>query len=247
MISFILDPVTLIFLFLVSLTWYTYRRGDRKVTILSISVLSIYLLLASPLLANSLTLLLEGREKPIACESITPSAIVVLGGGIKSNARTIKDIDYLHVASFRRIQSALRLAQKYPELKIIVSGGAGNISVTEADLMSAMLQHQGINSTRIIKERKSSSTWESSLNTGLILKEENIKSIYLVTSAIHMPRAIRGYRKQGLDVCAYPADRMFIKPKWYAMLIPQMSALIKTKNALHEIAGISWYYLSGKI
>lgn len=247
MASLLLDPVTLIFLFLVSLTWYTYRRGDKKITIVSISISSIYLLLASPLLANSLTLLLEGREKPIACESINPSAIVVLGGGVNSSVRTIEDIDYLHVASFRRIQSALRLAQEHPELKIFVSGGAGNINVTESDLMSAMLQRQGINSKRIIKERKSLNTWESSSNTGLILKGKNIKSIYLVTSALHMPRAIRGYRKQGLDVCAYPTDRMFIRPKWYAMLIPQMSALIKTKNALHEIAGIIWYYLTGKI
>ena len=64
---------------------------------------------------------------------------------------------------------------------------------------------------------------------------------------MHMPRAIRSYQKQKLDVCAYPVDRMFIKPNWYEMLIPQMSAFVKTKNALHEIVGIVWYYMSGKI
>ena len=244
MVTLLLDPVILLFFILFGLTWLVYHRGDRQIFILSSCILLLFILLASPMLANGLTFILEGSESPITCKSITPNAIIVLGGGIQSTVKEKDEIEHMHIATFRRTQKALKLAQKKPHLKIIVSGGAGTIKVTEADLMSRLLQQQGINSKRIIKERKSSSTWESSVNTGLLLKELNIKTIYLVTSAIHMPRALQSYRKQDLDVCAYPVDRMLIKPKWYEMLIPQISALLKTKNAIHEIVGIFWYYIS---
>lgn len=247
MASLFLDPVTLVCFCLVGLSWYAYLRGDRKVTVVTISILSIYLSLASPLLANSLTLILEGQVKPLACESMTPGAIVLLGGGIRNNSISVKNIEDLHLSSFRRTQVALKLAQEYSELSIIVSGGAGSIQVTEADLMSALLRQQGLSSRRLVKERKSTNTWESGLHTNLILKKENIKSVYLVTSALHMPRARRVYEKQGINVCPYPADRMFVMPKWRHMLIPQVSALVKTKNALYELGGLGWYYLSGKI
>jgi len=244
---YLVDPVILIFLFLSGLTWYIYRRGDKQLTIASVSVLSLFTLLASPLLANSLTLLLEGHAEPVTCGSVTPRAIVVLGGGVRGDVNTISDIDYLYAASFRRAQGALRLAQQYPDLSIIVSGGSGTSDITEADLMGSLLIQQGIKSTRISKERESVNTWESSLNTGMILKKNSTNEIYLVSSAIHMPRAIQVYQKQGLTVCAYPVDRVLVIPKWYELFIPQISALVKTKNALHEIAGIGWYYLSGKI
>ena len=112
--------------------------------------------------------------------------------------------------------------------------------MTEADLMSELLQRQGIKSTRIIKERYSTNTWESSLNTTQILNKTNISEIYLVSSVIHIPRAVRVYGKQGLKVCAYPVDSVRVRLKGYGMFLPQISALVKTYNALHEIAGIGW-------
>ena len=248
MVSLLLDPVTLICFCLCVLTWYLYRHTNVQATVISACVLILNILLASPMIANGLTYILEGQRGALVCKAKIPDIIVVLGGGLRSgNISTKMETGNLHIASFRRTQGALRLAKKHPFLKVIISGGSGTKDVTEADLMSVLLQQQGIDIARIIKERESVNTWESSSKTALILEKKKYKYIYLVTSALHMPRAIRTYKKLKFDVCAYPVDRVFIKPKWSEMLIPQMSAFVKTKNAFHEMGGIVWYYLSGKI
>jgi uncharacterized SAM-binding protein YcdF (DUF218 family) len=198
------------------------------------------------MLANGLTYILESQSDNVSCNPVIPQAIVVLGGGVRGDAKSLADIDHLHAASFRRTQGAYQLAQQYKDLSVIVSGGSGT-GVTESDLMIELLRQQGLSVKRLFKENKSTTTWESANYTGALLNSMNIKSIWIVTSALHIPRATKVFQKQGFDVCASPVDRTLIIPKWYAMLIPQMSALRKSKVALHEIAGISWYYLSGKI
>jgi uncharacterized SAM-binding protein YcdF (DUF218 family) len=89
-----------------------------------------------------------------------------------------------------RLKVGLAAAKKYPNSKIIVTGGVPKKGITEADAMSKWLVDNGIAKERIIMEKMSTDTVENSLFTTAILEKENIKDVTLVTSASHMRRAL---------------------------------------------------------
>ncbi|MCZ6803061.1 MAG: YdcF family protein [Proteobacteria bacterium] len=76
------------------------------------------------------------------------------------------------------------------------------------------------------------------------MKENGIDSIYLVTHAWHMPRAVMMFEHEGINVT--PAPTIFVidvtDPAW-SYYIPSASALYGTRIALHEYIGMLWYKL----
>jgi uncharacterized SAM-binding protein YcdF (DUF218 family) len=68
-----------------------------------------------------------------------------------------------------------------------------------------------------------------------------------VTSAMHMRRAAAVFRKQGVSVCPVPVDEKWIQPRLVDALVPQISALQKSTDALHEMVGYIWYLATGRL
>ena len=75
--------------------------------------------------------------------------------------------------------------------------------LTEAEVMKMVLQRQYFLSHKWI-ESQSSTTQEKALRSAEILKEEEIKSIYLVTHFWRMPRTKTIFEKPGLRVVEVP-------------------------------------------
>ncbi len=68
----------------------------------------------------------------------------------------------------------------------------------------------------------------------------------LVTDATHMPRALRCFRAQGIEVVPAPCNYRTTPLRWsIAMLIPQYYALGGFHAAAHEWLGMAWYRLRG--
>ncbi|NBK97164.1 MAG: YdcF family protein, partial [Erysipelotrichia bacterium] len=93
-----------------------------------------------------------GRKRDdVACD-----VMIVLGAGLYG--------DQISSALKRRLKQALYYAQRYPEVQIVVSGGQGaNETMSEAMAMKMYLIKQGIASTRIIMEDRSTSTYTNFL------------------------------------------------------------------------------------
>ena len=77
---------------------------------------------------------------------------------------------------------------------IVTSGGdPKNIGVTEAAVMSRILQDQSVESQRIVLDELSKNTCENAYNTYSLVKKrcdpDQVAAITLVTSKYHMPRA----------------------------------------------------------
>lgn len=73
--------------------------------------------------------------------------------------------------------------------------------------------------------------------------ERGWKRALLVTSAWHMPRAMRQFRGHGLEVVAFPVDfrsRPNLANRWLDW-IPTAGALADTERALREIYGMAFY------
>lgn len=73
--------------------------------------------------------------------------------------------------------------------------------------------------------------------------------LVLVTSAIHMSRAMYLFQKTGLDPLAAPTNHLVKKGQqkkdfWY--WLPSSGNIKRMESAIHEYVGLFWYKLGGE-
>ena len=137
---------------------------------------------------------------------------------------------------------ALRLYHKIKDAKIITSGYKASKKIPEAIRTAKILQEIAIPKQDIIIHSKPKDTREEVIKTKELLGN---KPFILVTSAYHMPRAMRLFQKEGLNPIAAPTDIKANQNKYTS--IPEGSSMIKTQIALHEYLGILWSKIRGQI
>lgn len=82
--------------------------------------------------------------------------LIVLGAKVNGSDMSL--------SLYNRAEAALRYLQKNPETKVIVTGGKGHGEhITEAEAAARYLLENGIEDNRILKEDKSTSTFENFL------------------------------------------------------------------------------------
>ncbi len=173
-------------------------------------------------------------------------AIVVLGGSTANNR--INWFEPLEPASkIARVDTAAELYLKHKAPLILVSGGALSGDVSEARGMAARLKTHGIPAEDIILENESRTTHENAELTVQELEDHQIRSILLVTSALHMPRSMASFSKFDLDVTAAPNPPQITVPqdKNFSLYIPNERALAGSRSILKEYVGVLVYWLRG--
>lgn len=201
-------------------------------------------------LGNWLLYPLESRFPPWDAAKGAPDGIVVLGGGIDT------DLSAAHgTAAFSgsagRIIDAAALAHRYPNARIIYSGGNANLvsddTSKEADYAGAVFESLGISRDRVMLERRSRNTFENAEFSKAIAAPKNGERWLLVTSAYHMPRSVGIFRKVGFAVEPYPADwRLAGAADLLKFLIFAVEGLEHTDLALREWMGLLAYRVTGK-
>ncbi len=240
-------------LLLVSL-FLSFRRS--RLTYLPI-LLSLILLTTAgnPRVANYLLQSLEWQYLPPP-EMPTADAIVVLGGATKSVAspRVLPDLNQ----HGDRLIYAAKLYQEGKAPLIILSGGRiewFGAENSEAQDMAEILQLMGIPPEAIIEEGNSVNTYENAINTQIILKENKINSILLVTSAFHMPRSLLIFQRLGINPIPAPTD-FFVSEQEVAAVnysteskilsfLPEANSLAHTTLVIKEYLGTLIYRLRG--
>jgi uncharacterized SAM-binding protein YcdF (DUF218 family) len=172
----------------------------------------------------------EAKAAPACCYD----AIVVLGGGIgPAEPPNIPDPHLNDAAD--RIWHAARLYRRGLAPRIIVSGGGtGSGEMSEAEAMRLFLTDLGVPKEAIVIEGSSLNTIENIRFVRTLVKEGRVA---LVTSASHMPRALRLARIAGLNVAAFPTDWGLPpadRTSWKTW-VPSLSALSISSIALVEI------------
>lgn len=114
-----------------------------------------------------------------------PQALVVLGSGTPGE----KPSAVLQA----RLDLALALATRYPDARVLVSGGTDfSGSRAEAQIMGDYLRHKGLPAARIVQEEESTSTYENLVFSAALLKKLGIQSdvpVRVITSDFHTLRA----------------------------------------------------------
>ena len=200
-------------------------------------------------LGNILILPLEQRFPPWIASQSAPDGIIVLGGAIVPEISVARDTIALN-DSAERITATAELARRYPNARILVSGGSGSLrfdAPPEAPLAVKALEALGVPHDRITAEEQSRNTMENAVFSRLVAQPKLGEHWLLVTSAFHMPRAIAAFRAAGFPVEAYPVDwrtRGGIDATRPFASFPE--GLARTDDAIHEWTGLLVYRLTGK-
>jgi uncharacterized SAM-binding protein YcdF (DUF218 family) len=221
-------------------------RAGGKLIVASLILLAIFGL--SPL-ANALILPLEDRFPPWDSSRGAPSGIVVLGGAFETLVSTTRPDIPLNDAAERMTASAA-LALRYPEARIIFTGGVGSLlygGPTEGELARRFYASLGIAASRVTIEEESRDTAENARFTWPLAAPKPGERWLLVTSAFHMPRAIGAFRRVGFAVEAYPVDYRTRGVEDLARPFASLGeGLRRTDVAVREWIGLVIYRVAGR-
>ncbi len=200
-------------------------------------------------LGNALILPLEQRFPPWDASRGPPDGIVVLGGAITPDVSAARGVVALNEAA-ERITVTAELARRYPNARIIFSGGSSALifdEAVEAAFAVRQLQALGVAHERITAEEQSRNTIENAVFSRLIADPKPGERWLLVTSAYHMPRAIAAFRAAGFAIEAYPVDWRTRGPIDAVRPFASLGdGLRRTDTAVREWVGLLVYRLAGK-
>jgi len=174
----------------------------------------------------------------------TLDALVVLNGGIfpKSELRSLPEASG---ATYSRVVNGVNVFQKSSAKTLVLSGGSPDGGGEAAALvMKELAVRLGVPEEVIVTESLSQNTAEHAA----YLKGSGTfpagAVIGVVTSALHMPRAIRVFQKQFPNNPIVPISVGFLSdasPYELKDMIPSVDALSLNTAAFHELIGMVWY------
>lgn len=214
---------------------------SRALAVVSGLLAALAVMAMTPVFANFLIARLEAPvEQGKDCLHEPPVVAVVLGGGMDRMPRDSQDISVLSMISRRRIEHAVVWWKQTPGRRLLMSGGPLSPGEpAEAGLSARYAADRGVPISAMGVESQSRSTWENARYTRAL--GDVPRRVVLVTSAIHMPRAVYSMRRAGFSVCPLPTESERTEFSLPGYLIPQAAAATKTQAALHEVVGLIYY------
>ncbi len=224
-----------------------FASAGRKIVIASIVLLAVCAF--SPL-GNLILYPLESRFSPWDAARGAPDGIVILGGPIDADLSVAHHAPVIRSAADRIVAGAA-LARRYPNARIIFSGGSADLianDAREADYAGEILESLGIPKDRLIMERRSRNTYENAVFSKQVASPKQGERWLLVTSAYHMPRAVGLFRKAGFPVEPYPVDWRVGRDAADILSFSNIAVdgLGRTDVALREWIGLLAYRLAGR-
>lgn len=232
----------LLILFGLGLLFTRRQRAGKTFLFLGLFILLIFSL---PPVSQRLIGSLESHYNPLSHAAVAQSNIrwiVVLGGG--HNSRRPTGVQ-LSSSSLARLTEGIRIYRARPGMKLILSGGAVFDPMPNAVAMRNTARLFGIGEADMLLESESMDTEDEARLLAPVLKKE---PFFLVTSAVHMPRSVALFRKQGTNPLPAPTDYAFqsSNPPLMLRILPNVNAFQQSERALREYMGITWSRLRGK-
>jgi len=236
-VGYLLQPFIWV---LILLIWaYFTKNARRKKWLTRISILLLVFFSNAWIITN---LLLSYQAKPVNLHPGEKFRAGILLGGFMGYDEVTGNA-YFNNSSDRFIQT-VRLYKLGHIDKIIVSGGNGtlkNNGFREADFIRKNLLEVGIPDSGILIERNSRNTIENGRFVKQLADSIHFNDTsLLITSAFHIPRALKIFRKTGLKVRAYPTSFLVLPSDGLfnaGSLVPSMNAPGLWHIYLRELVG----------
>jgi uncharacterized SAM-binding protein YcdF (DUF218 family) len=228
-----------------------WRRRLRSARITTVAALLVLWLGSNGWVATHLTQSLEWQHLP-PDPMPRAGAIVVLGGSTRSAIYPRPWVDLTE--SGDRVLHGIRLYQAGRAPLLILSGGRvpwrGGGQAESTD-MAAIATAFGVPAEAILEDATSLNTHQNAVNVQQILQRQGIDRILLVTSAMHMPRALAVFHRLGITAIAAPTDFLVSaqsldeiggsRQALLLSLLPDAANLSQVSRALKEYLGL-WVY-----
>jgi uncharacterized SAM-binding protein YcdF (DUF218 family) len=223
-----------------------FQRIGRAITIFSVSLM---LIIGFSPLAYWLLLPLEMRFPVPDLQNKKIDGVIVLGGAVQERQTAAHG----HLATNdagERIFAMADLARRFPDAKIIYSGGPGYYTSApraEAVIVQEHLASLGLAKDRILIEAESLNTYENAVLSKKLFAPQANETWLLVTSAWHMPRSVGIFRQVGWEVVPYPVD--FRAAGWQDFMrrfSTVSDGFQRAEFAVHEYIGLVVYRVTGK-
>ena len=233
-------------LWLAMLTGLIIYRKNASLGFLFVSVVTFWIF-TTPIVSSYMLVSLEQKFLPVPVhESPAADAIVVLGGSLAIPESPRLEVEL--TGNSDRILHAARLYRAGKAPVVIATGGASN-STPEAYVMKVLLKEWGVSEENIVIETESLNTFQNAVNTKPLLDKRGLESVLLVTSAIHMPRALATFQTLGINVIPSPTDYIQEDRKDHDItdFLPDLDSLGKTSLVIKEYLGLLAYRWQGWI
>lgn len=230
-----------------------WKRPSWSALFIVLALLAI-LLPGNSWIATQMVRSLEWQNLP-PVEMPTVDAIVVLGGATRPQRYPRPWIDLQEEGD--RILHGIRLYQQGKAPLLILSGGRidwkANQASESADL-AEIAEAMGVPASAIVQDPTSLNTYENAVNVKKILQERGIRRVLLVTSAMHMPRSIAIFRKQGIEAIPAPTDFIVSEEELQdedtfqaaiLVFLPDSLSLHRFTRVMKEYIGMGVYRLRG--
>jgi uncharacterized SAM-binding protein YcdF (DUF218 family) len=196
----------------VALTVVAILMERRRLALAASGVTLLGLLLLSIFPLGDLLLQPLERRFPANPPLARVDGIIVLGGAGDVDGSVYWGQTQLNEAG-ERFTAAMALARRFPEARVLFTGGSGALRdlagapVSEAAAAETFFREQGLEPARLLLEGKSRNTVENARLSLQIAEPQSEDVFVLITSASHMPRAVRSFEAAGWPALTpYPVD-----------------------------------------
>jgi len=209
-------------------------RARRRGAWVAAGSLALLLALCVPAIGNLLLASLEPPPLDAAAAS-TAQAIVILSAGRNSGAREWGG-ETGDAQTLERTRYGAYLS-RMSGLPVLVTGGlpGGGVRTLAALMAESLQRDHGVRPRWV--ETAALTTAENARYSAPLLQAAGIRRVLLVTSAVHMRRALRAFRAAGLEPVAAPTDYMGRNGLRARDLVPSVQGLRRSQFALREWAG----------
>lgn len=219
---------------------FVVRKRVWKRVFLILGVV-IFLIFSSPALYNAFAR--WWQPKPVHLTKEKKYSFGIVAGGFGSVGADGEG--YFNSASDRFLQT-VKLYKTGVIEKILISGGNSrdnNKGFREAEWARKEMLDFGVPDSVIFVEDKSSNTADNARNSKRLLDSLGASQPYvLITSAFHMPRARRLYKKAGMKIVPFPCNYTEGRgPVKAAEFLPSFQTLTGWPKYLKEVAGVVYH------
>lgn len=225
--------------------WFVYRKKNFRIWWCYVGVVFI-LVGSTSYVPKRLIKTIEDAYRPINLSELNKDQsfyILVLGSGSTSDAHLPPNMNMTSTALVR-LAEAIRIVNECPKATLVTSASPKLPELkSQAQMAKETAMVLGVESTRIKTLDTPKTTLEEAkafkkrfgLNTNLIL----------VTSALHMPRALKIFKDQGLAPLPAPTDYVYKKDpgSYNGFTLPRLSSLGLTDRWQRTVLKSLYYQL----
>lgn len=243
LVSAVLQPTAVLFVLLLLGAVYSFKSSrNKRARICLYLALVVSALSAFEGVPNLLLGRLEQQYPAYDICRADAEWMLVLGHGF-SAAPGLPHSSRIDSTMHARLAEALRIARQMEHVTVLVSLAGPDSVAAKEQWMEAWCQSVDFSGDRVRLITEAVDTHGEMVEALNCIKHE---PFILVTSASHMPRAVRMAERMGGAPVPAPCDHKVLPPRnRYSRLLPSVRNVAKLEEALHEYLGMTWYGVVG--